>query len=400
MSFKDSLWDDSDPAYSPCLSRIRGTYYWVPPKKYRDAGYSIKTYRLGGQEGDGLHLDRARACREMTRSMVNWYEGNVERQEPGTWGWLITRYMTDEYSAIHDVRASTREGYKKVMTRIANGIGDVPIDDTDFPRMMEWKRTMEANGRSVHYISRWFNHFSILLSHGSKIGIKHCRELRAVKSDMRIKSPPKRQKFITREQVEKIVARLDADGFGYVSLSLLFRFEFMLRGVDVYGDWAPSDGKEGGIVDGGRVWEGGLTWEMFEPDLSSFEKVISKTRDGLTEPYHFNLSDVPEIVRRLSLTPPDKRVGPVICLPGSSKPPKNGIVSRRFKAALRDCKLPDDLRISDARSGGITEAKSLVDPYQLRDAAQHTQITTTDRYVRSRSEAANNVVKLRQVGRK
>ncbi|MBL4769150.1 MAG: hypothetical protein JKY94_15820 [Rhodobacteraceae bacterium] len=80
-------------------------------------------------------------------------------------------------------------------------------------------------------------------------------------------------------------------------------------------------------------------------------------------------------------------------------PPREGVVSHGFKALVRDLKLPDDLRMADSRSGGITEARSLVDPYTLRDAAQHTQSSTTDRYVRDRSTAANKVVKLRQEGK-
>jgi hypothetical protein len=47
---------------------------------------------------------------------------------------------------------------------------------------------------------------------------------------------------------------------------------------------------------------------------------------------------------------------------------------------VRDLGLPEELQIRDTRSGGITEAKTLVDPYTLQHAAQHTQGTTTDIY--------------------
>lgn len=400
MHFKESLWDDSDPTYAPCLNKVRGTFYWMAPKKYKEAGYSLKTQNLGGSPGDGLEYDRARSCRELTRDMVRWYEGETQREEAGTWGWLITRYLTDEYSAIHDVRPSTRETYKLQMTKIDNGIGKVLIEDTDFPRMMEWKRQMEANGRSTHYIKQWFTHFGLVLSHGIKLEVPRCAQLKAVRSEMRIKNPPRRQSYITRDQVEAVVGQLDADGFEYISLSVLFRFEFMLRGIDVYGEWTPIDGRTGGITADGRMWEGGLTWEMFDQQITRFQKVISKTQSSLPEPYTFDLTEVPHIRQRLLATPPAERVGPVIVVPGTNTPPKRGVVSRRFKRALKGAGLPLDLRISDARSGGITEAKSLVDPYQLRDAAQHSQITTTNTYVRGRSDAANNVVKLRQGGRK
>ena len=51
MNFKQSLWDDSDPLYAPCMKKIRNGYFWVPPKKYRDQGYGIKTYKLEGTVG-------------------------------------------------------------------------------------------------------------------------------------------------------------------------------------------------------------------------------------------------------------------------------------------------------------------------------------------------------------
>lgn len=56
-----------------------------------------------------------------------------------------------------------------------------------------------------------------------------------------------------------------------------------------------------------------------------------------------------------------------------------------------------DIKLLDNRSGAITEARAMgADPCILmHDAAQHASITTTDRYVRGRSESADNVVQLR-----
>lgn len=400
MHFKDALWDDSDPLYAPGLKKIRNHYAWVAGRRYRDAGYQLKTMNLGGAVGDGQDVQRAARCRELTREMVAWFEGKQEGRQAGTWGWLISRYLHDEYSAINDVRPSTRESYKKVLKRIEAAIGSVLIEDTDYPRLMEWRRAMEAKGRSPHYVNQWFRHWGLVNSHGIKLELPRCRELKAVRSEMRIKSPSKRSAFLNRQQVEAIVERLDECGFQYVSLALLMRFEFMLRGIDVYGDWTPTDARQGGIQVGERMWEGGLTWEMIDTEVTHFNKVISKTRDSLPEPYRFDLMAVPQIRDRLLAIPEAERVGPVIKTPGKKTPPMRGVISRRFKKALRDCKLPDELQIRDARSGGITEAKSLAQPFQLRDAAQHTQITTTNSYVRDRSTSANEVIELRQKGRK
>lgn len=401
MHFEQSLWDDSDPTYAPCMKhrKDRGTYFWRPPKKYLDAGYSIKTFKLVGEAGDGQDLERARHCRELTREMLEWYEGQTNGRQPGTWGWLIGRYKADEFSGIWEVRPSTREGYLKELAKIEAAIGGVLIEETNFERMMTWRKAMKEKGRSLHYIKKWFTHWGLVNSHGIKISghdavREKCLQLKVIREEVRIKNPAPRAAFITREQVEKVVAEADKRRLFHVSLSVLIRFEFMLRGNDVYGQWEPSEGRQGGIQHNGRIWVDGMTWDMISTDLTTISKVISKTRDSLPEPYEFDLMNTPEIRKRLMAVPRDRRTGPVIVLP-LGRPPKDGVITRAFKSIVRDLKLPEDLQIRDARSGGITEAKTMVEPYELRDAAQHTQVTTTNRYARGRSDSANKVVSLR-----
>ncbi|GLO70288.1 hypothetical protein MACH17_18050 [Phaeobacter inhibens] len=399
MGFDKSVWDDSDPSYAPCIKhrKDRGTYFWRPPKKYLDAGYAVKTYALPGCKGDGLDYDRARQCRALTREMLEWYDGETNGRQPGTWGWLIARYKHDQFSGIHEVRPTTRADYLKALARVENAIGNVLIEETNYERMMTWRRSMQEKGRSVHYIKKWFTHWGLVNSHGIKIGELKCRELKIIREEMRLKNPASRSTCISRDQVNAVVAEADKRGQCHVSLSVLIRFEFMLRGVDVVGQWEDANGREGGIQDGGKMWVDGLTWDMISQDLSSLTKVISKTRDSLPEPYVYDLRNTPDIQRRLSKVPKERRRGPVITLP-NGRPPKNGVVTRAFKQIIRDLKLPEELQIRDTRAGGISEAKGMVDPYSLRDAAQHTQVTTTDRYARNRSETANKVVFMRNGG--
>lgn len=399
-NFPPSLWDDSDPAYAPFLKRIRASFYWVPSKRYVEAGWNIKTYRLEGSPGDGLDLERAAACRALTRDLVDWWKKHTgEKAEEGTWGWLVKRYIGDEFSAIHDVRPSTREKYIKELGKIERGIGKLKIVDTDFEELSRLRRAMEKNGRSTHYIKSWFTHFGLIVSHGIKLRVPGCADVKEIRSEMRIQNAPRRTIYATVGDIEAVVRRADAHEQEWLSLALLFRFEFMLRGVDVYGEWSPVEDREGGIQHNGRMWERGLTWEMFDRGLTSFEKVISKTERSLPEAYNFDLTGTPEIRRRLLAVPAERRAGPVIVLPDGT-PPKMGVISRAFKAHVTELKLDPRLQIRDARAGGITEAKTIVDPYSLRDAAQHTQITTTDIYTRGRSDTANKVVSLRQEARK
>ncbi|MCP3969838.1 MAG: hypothetical protein GY717_05895 [Rhodobacteraceae bacterium] len=400
MNFRESVWDDSEPEYAPGQKKIRNGYVWAPPKKYKDAGFSIKTYKLEGEVGDSLDLERARMCRELTREMLRWYDGETKGRQPNTWGWLIARYMTDGFSAFWDVRTRTREIYKAVLKGVENSVGDVKIDDTDFPLMARWKKAMENKGRSRHYVKNWFTHFGIVNSHGIKLGVTHCAQVKAIRSEMRFKNPAPRSTFMTRGDMARVIERADERGWRWFSLILLLRFEFLLRGIDVHGEWVPAEGETSGITHHGRRWEGGLTWEMFDRDLTRFEKVISKTRDSLPEPYEFNLTYTPIVRQRLAETPIAHRVGPVILGP-EGKPLGARQVSKRFAVIRKELELPPKLQIRDARSGGGTEVKNLVSngtisPLVVRDAMQHRNQSTTDGYLRGRSDSANKVVEMRQ----
>lgn len=71
------------------------------------------------------------------------------------------------------------------------------------------------------------------------------------------------------------------------------------------------------------------------------------------------------------------------------------MVGKRFKAIIRHLEMDEALQIRDARAGGITEAKAMVDPHTLQHAAQHQNQHTTDRYARDRSGSANTVIEMR-----
>lgn len=388
--FRPSLMDDSEPDYAPLVSTIRGKPYWVPSKKYREAGYAIKTKRLEGTPHEVAHH-----ARDLTRELLAWWEGRaVSKIHPGTWAWLIKSYLTHPDSALHDVRPATRQQYRAIMARIEAAIGNVLIEDTDFVRMNGWRRAMKDKGRSDHYIHSWFRHFGLVVTHGVKLRVKGCADVREVRSAMRIKSVPSRHSFINRDQAHAIIDAARAKGWNNLALSVMIRFELMLRGVDVEGIWAPTEGREGGITHKGMMWEGGLTWGMISDDLTKITKVISKTRASLPEAYTFDITPLTVLRAMLDETPAAKRTGPVI-LGEAGLPCKPGHLARRFKHVVRALKLPDTLRISDCRPGGITEAKGMVDPMTLRDAAGHTQVSTTDGYVRGRSDSAGKVIQLR-----
>jgi integrase len=395
FEIRPSVWDDSEPDYAPGLKlrKARGTFFWRPSKKYLDAGYSIKTYTLHGRQGDGLDLERAAHCRALTREMLEWYEGKTQGRTPGTWGYIVGRYKADQFSKYHRVSPATRESYNEWLARFEMAIGEVRIEHTNVETMYGWIERMQDKGRSTAFIHKFFAHFGLLVTHGILISEPGCAEVKAIRSAMRLEKGAPRTAFVTRDQVQAIIQEADRRGWAALALSVLFRFEYMLRGVDVYGQWVLDDGTSGGIRHHGRVWTTGLTWDMFDPDLRGFDKVINKTKRKLPEAYHFDL--IPSIRERLAQVPEEQRVGPVI-VSDDGLPPRRYQMAKQFKIIVRSLGLPDHLQIRDLRPGGGTEARDLATPMELRDAMGHTQITTTDLYVRNRSTHANKIVALRQ----
>lgn len=87
-----------------------------------------------------------------------------------------------------------------------------------------------------HYIKKWFTHFDLLLTHGPKLSITQCRELKTNRSDTRIQGGSTRSTTITRDEAYAIVEEAIRSGDTYVAMSLLIRFWFNLRGGDVDGE--------------------------------------------------------------------------------------------------------------------------------------------------------------------
>ena len=407
-AFLPALWDNSDPLYAPGLDWPRPNHpRWKAPKKYLAAGWKVATVKLEGEKGDGRDLERAQRCRELTREMLRHFDGDTPKVQIGTWRWLIARYRNDEFSPRHEVKANTWTGYVWMLERIDSAIGERAIGWLDFVEWSKLKRAMEKGGRSRSYISRVKRFLSMLANYGTVIKAPGASEVAAMLSKVRVKSPAARSTAPDHEQVAAIIAQGDADAFVAWSLGYLIQWTYALRGVDVFGHYLPvANGEGGGITReiGGRNprterWADGLTWADVAEDCSSFTKVISKTVDSLPEAMTFEAT--PDVRRRLL----EQRrrtggIGPVIVCEKRGVPYDTQQRGKVFAELRERAGLPKGIWMMDARAGALSEASSLgVDPYALRDAAQHKNSNTTDRYVRGRSANAAKVVELREASR-
>ncbi len=409
MRFKDALWDGSDPLYAPCLSFARQYATWKAPKLYVDHGYEPKQISLDmpGARHDEHEAARALKCREYTKDMLRWWEQRSESAKDfGLWSYVIRRYRTDATSPYAEVKQNTRDGYDYLCDRWDGAIGHMPIESMTFETIKKIEQAMKAKGREVGDIHRMMTQLRAISRYGALLSETKdkCREVKMTLSDMRFPNSPPKSSFATREQVEAVVACADAAGFENVATGWLMQFELMLRPVDVRGQWLADGGREksnfppcnGGIVRNGRRWQDGLTWDMFDEDLTQFSKVISKTAKSMPEPYTFDLRLVPELRSRLLRMRPQTPVGPLF-MSQQGLPYDQTTWARVWARFRKAAGVPDEIKVTDLRASGVTEAKDAgANHFALRDAAQHTDMNTTSRYARGRSEAAGQIIELRQ----
>lgn len=394
MRFDKALWDGSDPSYAPLASWSGKTMWWKATPKYVGLGYTPVRVRLPGAMGDGLDLERAAEARRLTLAML----GTVTKADlpVGTWAWLIHRYRTDEFSPFHEVKANTRASYVWQLDRWTEAIGKLAIGALTYERIKQIQAGMAEKGRSVSYIKRLFTTLRIVARYGKALKIPEAVAVASTLAEVRFKSPPKRQIAPTREEIRAIVDEADAHGMFAYATGLLLQWVFALRGVDVFGQWLDDPKGEGGIRRGTKRWADGLTWDMVEPDLTAFSKVISKTANALPEPIRFSLEDAAEIRARLRLLENAGRLGPVIVSEQEELPYTIWGRSQAFRRLRTRLKLRPEITMMDTRAGALTDGgEAGADLLVLRDAAGHLDAATTNRYVRSREANIGRLVRMR-----
>lgn len=403
--FKDSLWDDTDPLYAPCISKSRNSYFWKVPKKYSDMGYSVplEERKLIGAVGDGRDEERAKMCRHLTRQMLDHFSADTPKVRVGTWEWIFKAYQSDRESPYHGIKPNTRDLYDLLISKWISAIGASKISEANFKAVKRWENAMIENGRSRDWISRMFTMMRTVVRYGCAIEDKECQRFSAVLSSITFKKGKSKDTSGTPEQIASIVAAAQKGGAHAFALGCAIQWWFSLRAVDVRGQWLAIQGDDDGqgIVRDGMRWHDGLTWDMFDRDVTKFTKTMSKTKDTTGETRTFNLTQVPEVRDLLLQIPIEKRVGPVIVSERHGLPYTKYGWSQAWRRFRKDAKVPDHVKNMGIRSTALTHGKNAgASPFDLRDAAGHSDVSTTNIYIRGKDEAAAKVVSMRRNGSK
>jgi hypothetical protein len=136
-----------------------------------------------------------------------------------------------------------------------------------------------------------------------------------------------------------------------------------------------------------------LTWDMIDRDITTLTKTPSKTRDKMPEALVFDLTLVPDLRARLQAA--ETRVGPVIT-DRHGMPYSRYAWSDMFRKYRAEAEVPDAVWMMDTRAGALNDARRKgADPLALQRQANHADFKTTQRYLREKSEGANNVLRIR-----
>lgn len=401
--------DNPDPLYAPGISWAGKYAYWKCQKHYADMGYEPTSISLGlpGHREDSHQPERARLCREYQKRLERWMirNGN-DAPNAQTWSYVIYRYRLDPESPYNsNTVQSTRKYYDHMCDRWDAIAGHMTIPDMDFFQISAVMRGMKEKGRSQDNISKMITMLRALASYAVLLRMNGAAQVKAELSEITVPKGGKKSYAPTYEQIRAVISQADAAGEKHWALGILMIFELSIRAVDIRGKWEDIEKhEEGGIIKtwkregvvSRQRWSSGLTWDMFEKDFMSFSKVITKTQKSLPEPQSFDLSYLPEIRNRIQEIAPENRFGPVI-LNNKGVPFGKDTWARKWRVFAKGAGLPPEIKMKDARAGGLSEAEMAgATSQQLRDAGQHKSVTTTEIYTRNRPENIADVVKLRQ----
>lgn len=342
--------------------------------------------------------------------MRQWADGHaaVGTIAPaGTIAWLCEAFQIDADSPYHERRQdherrqATRAFYDQNIKIIRATVGDRMFANITGRDIRRWHRNWRQPGGEWGKIHKRRAYACIptlrrLFSYGCELREPGCFEVSKMLSEMGFSPPKSRKSRPTYEQIAKVrdIAPHDSRVLRpSLALAVTTQFDLSMRQKDVIGEWVPAEGNRTGIVDGGKRWEWGLTWDQIDSDWI-LRKPTSKSNGGELSEHDLKL--YPDTIELLGSIPCERRIGPIIIDEGAGKPYRREQFGRKFREAADLAGWPKGLWNMDSRAGALSEAfEAVAVAEDVMKAATHRQVATTMIYDRGSIEQTARVAQLR-----
>ncbi len=371
-------------------------------------GFMPQTVRLwDGIEPTELEANLIAAqCQRLQGEMRLFSQqgGYVVEKETLTLGDLINKYQTDPASRHLKKRYHVRMTHEDCFKRIAVH-GKIELKDIRPKHLILWYDEWSANGEHIAMGASMMGHLRTMFGFGAVVlEDEHCERLCVLMKDKHLAVPKgePREEAITVEQATAIRNKARENGLLSIAIAQALQFDLILRQKDVIGEWVPLS--EPGLSDvtskriGGK-WLRGLRWEEIDQNLilrhatSKSAKGRGKSKKELV----VDLKLAPMVMEELAhLRAKNGGVlptkGPLVIYEGTCAPYEAGIFRRKWRSIARQCGIPDTVYNMDSRAGGITDGEDAgASMTQLRDAATHSNVGTTEGYARRRKKVATAI---------
>lgn len=328
--------------------------------------------------GERVEFDRLAAhCRELNLEMLEWL-GNPAalptREYTGLLRSLVDLFKSDPESSYNTSNSpNTRRGYDDLCRPLVERFGDRRIDRLNGRDMRRWFHILLEPSRPgapprLVLARRCVKvMMPILLAYGMEVGLLGCAELRKVlvEIDIRVSADVVRRWRamrvtplpMTAEHAEAIIAeglRRGTVCHRSLALGVAAQFEMTLSQIDMVGLYQPIPNTAalppGTVVKRGELWDGGLRYEHFMPDM-----ILDTRRHKTGRPGVYDLREYPLFMRALEAVPEAERVGPVV-VDDDGAPMTRFRYSDLYREITAAAGVPRAVWNMKARNGGASEA--------------------------------------------
>jgi len=370
------------------------------------AGFKPRTVPMffGWEPSDFDRANIQTECQNLQAQMLAF--GLVEAppaEFDGTMHSLAHWFQIDPDSTFKKNRYATRQHYGRLIKRIVTDHGAERLADLRGRDMIRWHEEWSKSGvpmaHSLIRMTRALFGFGMTL-----LEDLDCTRLVAILSKQRYEMGKTRAERLTADQVVLIRAEAHRKKLPSIALAQAIQFECIFRQRDVIGEYVPvAEPGTSEIVHEGKKWLRGVRWS--EVDEHLVLRHVTSKRQKMIEP---DLTLMPMVIEELQTiygfagdraTLPAS--GPMIVCDRTGRPWTAHYFRQRWREIARAVGVPDDVWNMDSRSGGISEATDAGAQLEdVRHAATHSNIATTQRYSRGGADKAAKVQKLRVVHRK